>query len=87
MCNCRSEIEAKLLDRVKEQAPEASRAHKAELQGFVFGLTDKGITMRNGLTAAAEWEQRNKAGDFKLKKVKQSVRGTYCMFCGEKYDD
>lgn len=82
-CTCKSDIEAKLLERFRQERPDVNK-HEAELKGYglVIGetLESKGF-MPLELTA----EFPLKKGGFKRKTEKQSMFFNYCPFCGEKY--
>lgn len=83
MCNCKTDIEAKLAERaVKAGASEA----KVTLQGY--GLTLAGDTMKlaglmeytvNAATVA-------KDGSTKRKKTRGNMIFSFCPFCGARPD-
>lgn len=84
MCNCRKDIEAKLLTRFKSTAPCATD-HSASLTGYTLvlgaAITEKGC-MSIELTA----KHPLKKGGVKSKTDRSQMIFTYCPFCGEKYD-
>ncbi len=84
MCRCREDIEAKLLDRHKNNSPD-SRFHTAELRGYGFVLTDAGMREVGQMPIELTSEAPLKKGGFKLKKESMSMFFTFCPFCGEKY--
>lgn len=86
MCKCRSDIEARLVDRIKDQIPEGSKELSVRLEGYalVFG-DDLGLTMKNVLPIKIEYQAPVKKGGFKTKKQTMNMTGNYCMFCGGKY--
>ncbi len=83
MCECRKNLEQKLLERFKEQKHEATE-HSVRLTGYalIFGdsVTEKGCM---GMELKASYPLKN--GSRKEKVVKQSMIFTFCPFCGEKY--
>jgi hypothetical protein len=84
MCDCRKEIEGKLLERFKEQAPEA-KGHSLTLKGYalIFGdtLKEKGF-----MELETEAEFPTKKGGIRKKKTRQNLIFTFCPFCGERYE-
>ena len=84
MCNCRADIEAKLLNRHKENTPDA-RLHTAELKGYGFILADAGMREVGQMPIELTSEGQLKKGGFKLKKERMTMFFTFCPFCGEKY--
>lgn len=89
MCNCRSDIEARLVEKVSQQMPEGSRNLSVSLGGgYAFLLGGSGIAMRNVMPIDIEYEEplKKRPGEFKRKRPKLSMHGNYCMFCGVKYE-
>ena len=93
MCNCRSDIEARLLEKVKGQLPEDIKDLSVTLGGYAFFLGGD-VTMKNVLPINVEYKApiKPKKGApapaitaFKTKKQTMNMTGNYCMFCGEKY--
>lgn len=85
MCDCREDIEAKLLARFIEQNPEA-RAHEARLNGYAMVFADGGAMKERGrmeIETTAVFPL--KKGGEKAKTTKGSMIFGYCPFCGEKY--
>lgn len=83
MCDCRKNIEEKLLSGFKTQAPEATN-HSVSLAGYVliFGATleEKGCMP---IETSADFPL--KKGGSKPKKSRTNMIFTYCPFCGVKY--
>ena len=85
MCNCRTDITNRLLERFKEQSPEATN-HYIELTGyaFIFGkemeMAEKGCME---IKATANFPL--KKGGVKEKTTKQNMIFTFCPFCAEPY--
>lgn len=80
MCNCRSEIEKKLLDRLKQQQPEA-QDHLVEIKGYALLFGDT-LESKPYLPIEGSYKLTNKNGELKLKKLKDSMIASYCPFCG-----
>jgi hypothetical protein len=84
MCNCRTELTAKLLENVKKQLPD-STGHEVEIGGYSFVFTDSGITGRDCLPVTIKhFVTAKKTGIQKLKTEKTNLLASYCPFCGEK---
>lgn len=94
MCNCRSDIEARLLERVKGQLPGDVQDLTVSLEGYAF-MFGASITMKNVMPIRIQYRApiKPKKGApalivtaLKDKKQTMSMTGSYCMFCGEKYE-
>ena len=87
MCNCKQEIEAKLLSRFIESAPEA-KSHCAKLEGYTLVLEGNTLATKGfmdiALTAAYPVK---KTGEFKEKKRKELLTFNFCPFCGQEYSE
>jgi len=84
MCNCKQDLEAKLLERAKEQYPD-STDHSVEIQGYAFAFMGNTLISRQTLPLAIEHTVIvKKTGLTKRKTEKQKMLASYCMFCGEK---
>lgn len=81
-CNCRKEIEAKLLERFKTKCPDAS-GYKVELQGYGFAIVDNALVMRPYMPYQLGAEFPLKKGGSKWKKETGSFVFNFCPFCGE----
>jgi len=82
-CNCRDELEAKLVENFKAHAPEATD-HKAKLRGYGFALIGNRMEMRGYMEVEAKATYQLKKGGSKEKTIKQSMFFSYCPFCGAK---
>lgn len=85
MCTCRKDIEEKLLNRFKEQAPEAT-GHEARLQGYAIIFGDAGVKEKGCMPFKLTATYPLKSGGFKQKKTEQNMIFTCCPFCGVKYE-
>lgn len=83
-CKCRDDIEKKLLDRFKEQQPDA-KDHAVTLGGYTFTLEDGNAVMKGYMPYEFEALYPLKNGKTKRKTYKQAVVFSFCPFCGEKY--
>lgn len=86
MCNCHSESQQRLFEHVKAQLPAGAAGLDVELQGYVFGMSDGGMTHRAACPVSIEYQAPKKAGGMKTVKQKTFLRATFCPFCGEKYE-
>lgn len=82
-CNCKSEIEQKLLTRFKEQSPEAQQ-HDVTLTGYALILGDK-LEQKGCMKLEATADFPLKKGGSKSKKQIQNMVFTFCPFCAVKY--
>lgn len=82
-CECKKDLEAKLLDRFKENSPEASK-HEVNLQGYTLILGDK-LEQKGFMPIEATALFPLKKGGSKEKKLKQNMVFKFCPFCGIEY--
>lgn len=85
MCECKKEIEAKLLSRFKEQHPEG-KDHELTLQGYSLIFGDEPYTCGYMVVEGTVKLPLKTKPTMKSKKIKQNMMFTYCPFCGEKYE-
>lgn len=86
MCDCYSTVKEKLSEHFQKQLPEGSKEFELELEGYVFGLSDDGVTHRSANNAVARFLAPKKTGGMKKQVLKTFVRATFCPFCGVKYE-
>lgn len=86
MCNCYDVIKTKLVDHVAKSAPEGHGAIEVEIQGYLFGLSETGVTHRSSNSVAYSFTAPKKGGGVKKVSKKTFVRATFCPFCGVNYD-
>lgn len=84
MCNCKEDLEAKLLAQYISAEPKA-RDHGAELKGYTFVMGEK-ITVKGKMDIEYSASFTVK-GEFKKRKRTGTMIFTYCPFCGKKYDE
>ncbi|UGQ44946.1 hypothetical protein [Massilia endophytica] len=82
-CNCKKDLEEKLLERFKEQSPEAN-GHCVSLQGYALIFGEK-LEQKGCMTIASTASFPLKKGGMKEKRQTQNMVFTYCPFCAEKY--
>ena len=80
-CNCRKDIEAKLLERFKLSAPDASD-HGVELQGYALVIETAGLFSKPVMPYKTSAIYPLKKGGTKLKSVTGNMILNYCPFCG-----
>lgn len=85
MCNCRDDIEKKLLARFIDQAPQAT-GHQAKLQGYGFVLMEDALVMRGCMPFKLSAIHQLKNGGNKEKTSTQNMMFSFCPFCGEKFE-
>jgi hypothetical protein len=80
-CNCKKDIEARLLERFKAENPDAE-GHSVALKGY--GLTVLGNTLRQVPLMDIECKafHTTKAGNKRPKTEKMSMFFNLCPFCG-----
>lgn len=83
MCDCKTTIEAKLLEKFKAKHPDAA-GHKVTLEGY--GLTLQGKTMRLQPYMPVKFGAGHptKAGPERWKNQRGTMAFTFCPFCGVK---
>lgn len=84
-CDCRSEIQEKLLERFKEKNPDVSE-HHVLLTGYALILEEAILKEKGCMGIELTALYPLKKGGAKEKKQKQNMIFTFCPFCGEKYD-
>ncbi len=84
-CECKTDIEQKLLARFKEQAPEAAE-HETELMGYSIALdSEMNMSQKGCMTIEAKAVFPLRKGGTKARKINQTMFFTFCPFCGVKY--
>lgn len=86
MCKCYETVKQKLSEHFQAQMPEGSRDFELSLEGYVFGISDEGVTHRSANNAVATYMAPKKAGGMKKVTQKTFVRATFCPFCGVDYE-
>lgn len=81
-CTCREDIEEKLLERFKEQAPEAQE-HSVSLQGYNMYLVGNGLVTYPSMKFETTALFPLKKGGTKKKTTDLMIRCNYCPFCGK----
>jgi hypothetical protein len=79
-CNCKSDIEAKLMTFTQENTPDSSLVEvKLEGYGYTFGA---GVSERPYMPYKAQYCIPKKDGTQRSIKKTGSMFFTYCPFCG-----
>lgn len=82
-CDCKSDIEAKLLDRFQKATPEAS-AHGVTLQGYGLHFVNNTAELAGFMPYEAQADHPKKDGGVRVKKLKGNMMFSFCPFCGVK---
>jgi len=84
-CDCYGRVKENLSKHFQDKAPAGSANFEIEVEGYVFGISDEGVTHRAATNVKVRYQAPKKAGG--VKKVTQStfVRATFCPFCGLNY--
>lgn len=82
-CNCKSDIEKKLLENFQSKAPEAA-GHFVELCGYGFTITEGKMELRGYMPYKAGAQYPLKKGGMREKKMDGSMFFSCCPFCGAK---
>lgn len=83
MCNCKTEIEAQLLERFKSKHPDAS-GHTATLDGYGFVIAGSAMTLRPYMPIKFGAGHANKkTGLERWKNEKGTMSFRFCPFCGQ----
>lgn len=77
MCNCIEKINKMIIDQTGDE--------KAKLNVVCSMGNDRTITVHIPVTYTAR--SRKKDGSFSKKNKTYTLFGSYCPFCGKKYDD
>ncbi len=87
MCTCYNQNKQLLLDHYKDTLPAGSANLDVELQGYVFGMSNEGVSHRAACAVRIEYQAPRKDAGMKTVKQKSFLRATYCPFCGVNYDE
>lgn len=82
MCDCKKEMETKLLESISKKKPEAQDL-KVELSGYVVMLNGNSLELRPVMPINIEYIHTLKNGTQKKKKETISFALKHCPFCGE----
>lgn len=83
-CKCKKDIEARLLARFKETAPEATD-HSIVLTGYALVIEGNSLLQRPCMEIRASASFPLKKGGSKAKVIRENMIFNYCPFCGVKY--
>jgi hypothetical protein len=83
MCECKTEIEAQLLERFKRKHPDAG-GHRATLEGYGFAIVNNVMELRPYMPIKFGAGHANKkTGLERWKNEKGTMSFRFCPFCGE----
>lgn len=85
MCNCKKDIETRLLERFKAQEPDA-KDHSVELQGYGLALLENNLLSIPCMPFKTSANFPLKKGGSKVKSQTASMYFNFCPFCGEKIE-
>lgn len=85
MCDCKKDIEAKLLTRFVSKAPDAIE-HSARLVGYALIIGNDAIQQKGAMTIELSAAHPLKKGGYKAKTERSNMIFNYCPFCGESYE-
>lgn len=80
-CNCRTDIEERLLTRIKERFPD-SKDHQVELGGYTFILGET-LSLKPAMPIIGSHVTTAKSGKKTVKKIKENMIANFCPFCGQ----
>ncbi len=85
MCNCRNDLQDRLLKSVKEQLPADATNIKITLTGYGFFMEGNTLVTKPVMPAEVTYQQplKKEPSRLKDKKMKQSLIASFCPFCGE----
>ena len=86
MCDCQRKTEERLLERFKQQCPEAKN-HTATLTGYAVVFEGNSAITKGCMPVELSATYQLKNGGFKDKKTKANMIFNYCPFCGKKYEN
>lgn len=85
MCDCKQDIEARLLDRFIESNPNA-KEHSAKLTGYSLVIIENSIKQKGCMPIEMTACHPLKNGGSKVKTSRSNMIFNFCPFCGEKFD-
>ena len=81
-CDCKSDIEAKLLESFKGDTPDGVD-HSVSMHGYGFCIVENKMVMRPYTEVTRAVQLPRKAGGFSTKRMKLNMFFSYCPFCGK----
>lgn len=85
MCDCKKDIEARLLERFKEASPDA-KEHIVNMAGYALIIGENSLTQKGCMQIEMTAAHPLKKGGYKSKTERSNMIFSYCPFCGEKYE-
>ena len=82
-CDCRDNIEQKVLENFKTQNPDAQDVC-VSMGGYGFQLVGNGMRMLQMMPCKITYTNTvKKTGQQRTKQQTMNITGSYCMFCGK----
>lgn len=81
-CDCKTDIEAKLLEQLKGETPTGS-AHAVSLSNYGFVLLENRMTIRPYTVVNTSVTMPKKAGGFTQKRSTMNMFFSFCPYCGK----
>ena len=81
MCDCKTQLERRLLAAFKEKQPTAV-SHTASLSGYGLAIIENTLTAVPFMEVKFDAKHQTKAGFEKWKTEKGTMRFSFCPFCG-----
>jgi len=86
MCECKKDIEAKLLERFKQHTPEA-KDHDVELKGYGVSISNLDLKLCAFMPIEYIAKYPMKGGVLhKERKTKSTMHFNFFPFCGESFE-
>lgn len=82
MCNCKKQLEEKLLDSFVKKNPEA-KDHSVRLCGYTLVIAEEGLIQKGCMQFETVASYPLKKGGYKEKTSKSNFIFSYCPFCGK----
>ena len=86
-CECYTTVKEKLSTHLQSKLPKGATNFNFELEGYLFGFTDDGVTHRSSNSVKVRYQAPKKAGGMKWVRQSTFVRASFCPFCGVGYDE
>lgn len=85
MCDCKEQIESKLLAWLIKQEPEG-KEHKMSLLGYGVVFQEETLIEKPFMECEASYVRQQKNGKLRIRKGVNKVFFSFCPFCGLKLE-